>query len=43
MTGTKQPPSAKRILSILVDLYAEQMGVKVQYQIETNEETEERK
>lgn len=38
---TNKPPSAKRILSILVDLYADQMGVKVQYQIETTEETEE--
>lgn len=37
------PPSAKRILSILVDLYADQLGVKVQYQIETSEETEEAK
>lgn len=42
MTYNK-PPSAKRILSILVDLYADQMGVKVQYQIETSEETEEAK
>ena len=42
MTGTNNPPSAKRILSILVELYADQMGVKVMYQIETKE-TEERK
>ena len=40
MTGTNKPPSAARILSILVDLYADQMGVKVKYQIETSEETE---
>lgn len=42
MTGTNNPPSAERILSILVELYADQMGVKVKYQIETKE-TEERK
>lgn len=35
------PPSAERILSILADLYADQMGVKVKYQIV--EETEETK
>lgn len=34
------PPTAERILSILVDLYADQMGVKVKYQIETSEEKE---
>lgn len=43
MAGMNKPPSAKKILSILVDLYADQMGVKVQYQIETNKETEEEK
>lgn len=36
-----RPPSAERILSILADLYADQMGVKVKYQIV--EETEETK
>jgi hypothetical protein len=40
MTGTNKAPSAERILSILVDLYADQMGVKVKYQIETSEEAE---
>lgn len=43
MDGNNKPPSAERILSILVELYADQMGVKVQYHIETNKETEERK
>lgn len=33
-------PSAKRILSILVDLYADQMGVNVKYHIEDSEEYE---
>lgn len=28
------PPSAEKILSLLVDLYAKQMGVKVDYKIE---------
>lgn len=41
MTGTNQPPSAARILSILVELYADQMGVKVKYQIVDGEEKEE--
>lgn len=41
MNGNNNPPSAERILSILVDLYADQMGVKVQYRIETSKETEE--
>ena len=27
-------PSTEKILSLLVDLYAKQMGVKVNYQIE---------
>ncbi len=27
-------PSAEKILSVLVDLYAKQMGVKVKYEIE---------
>jgi len=27
-------PSAEKILSVLVDLYAKQMGVKVNYKIE---------
>ena len=43
MTGTSKAPSADRILSILVELYADQMGVKVKYQIETTKETEEAK
>lgn len=43
MAGTNNPPSAARILSILVDLYADQMGVKVKYQIVDSEETEELK
>jgi hypothetical protein len=29
-----QQPSAEKILSLLVDLYAKQMGVKVKYSIE---------
>lgn len=37
MDGNNKPPSAERILSILVELYADQVGVKVQYQIETEE------
>lgn len=36
-------PTAERILSILADLYADQMGVKVKYQIVDSEETEELK
>ena len=27
-------PSAEKILSLLVDLYAKQMGVKIEYEIE---------
>ena len=27
-------PSAEKILSVLVDLYAKQMGVKVKYELE---------
>lgn len=27
-------PSAEKILSLLVDLYAKQMGVKIEYKIE---------
>lgn len=27
-------PSAEKILSLLVDLYAKQMGVKIKYKIE---------
>lgn len=33
MLGTNQPPSAERILSLLVELLADQYGVKVKYQI----------
>ena len=40
MSGTKTTPSAARILSILVDLYADQMGVKVKYRIENSDEEE---
>lgn len=36
-------PTAERILSILADLYADQMGVKVKYQIVDSEEKEETK
>lgn len=43
MTGTNIPPSAERILSILVDLYADQMGVKVKYTIENSKTEEETK
>lgn len=43
MDENNNPPSAERILSILVDLYADQMGVKVKYHIETSKETEEHK
>lgn len=41
----KNAPSPEKILSILVDLYADQMGVKVKYKIEKSEdlEMEERK
>ncbi len=35
------PPTAERILSLLADLYADQMGVKVKYQITDSEEKEE--
>lgn len=28
-------PSAEKILSLLIELYAQQMGVKVKYEIET--------
>lgn len=31
-------PSAEKILSVLVDLYAKQMGVKVTCKIETKKE-----
>lgn len=41
MTGKNKPPSAERILSLLVDLLADQYGVKVKYQIESKEEAEE--
>lgn len=41
MNGTNTQPSAERILSILVELYADQMGVKVKYRIETSGEKEE--
>lgn len=30
-------PSAEKILSVLVDLYARQMGVTVKYTVETKE------
>lgn len=30
-------PSAEKILSVLVELYAKQMGVKVKYEIVTKE------
>ena len=43
MILANKPPSAERILSILVELYADQMGVKVKCQIEKNEETEGKK
>ena len=33
-------PSAEKILSLLVDLYAKQMGVKVNYEIEKGESNE---
>lgn len=36
-----RPPSAERILSILVELLADQYGVKVKYQIEENGVTKE--
>lgn len=36
----KNAPSPERILSILVELYADQMGVKVKYQIEKSEDSE---
>ena len=35
------PPTAERILSLLADLYADQMGVKIKYQIVENDETKE--
>ena len=31
MSRTNEPPTAKRILSLLVDLLADQYGVKVSY------------
>ena len=33
----KNCPSAERLLSILIDLYADQMGVKVEYEIRDEE------
>ena len=30
-------PSAEKILSLLVDLYAKQMGVKIKFEIEKGE------
>lgn len=41
MDGNNRAPSPERILSILVDLYADQVGVKVKYQIVDSEEKEE--
>lgn len=38
MDGNNRAPSPERILSILVELYADQMGVKVKYKIENLEE-----
>ena len=40
MTGTNKPPSAERILSLLVELLADQYGVKVKYEIETSNKKE---
>ena len=34
----KNVPKAERILSILAELYADQMGVKLEYKIEGTEE-----
>lgn len=34
-------PTAERILSLLADLYADQMGVKIKYQIVEGDETKE--
>lgn len=34
-------PSAEKILSVLVDLYAKQMGVKIQFEIERGKNNEE--
>lgn len=34
------PPSAERILSILADLYADQMGVEIKYKIVDKEDEE---
>ena len=35
-------PSAEKILSVLIDLYAKQMGVKAKYIIETKENKNEK-
>ncbi len=37
------PPTAEKILSILADLYADQMGVKVKYTIENGGNHDEKK
>lgn len=34
----KNAPTAERLLSLLADLYADQMGVNVQYEITKGEE-----
>ena len=31
-----KPPSGEKILSTLIELYAKQMGVKIEYTIETD-------
>lgn len=36
MTPSANVPSGAKILSMLIDLYADQMGVKVRYEITTN-------
>ena len=37
MTPSANVPSGAKILSTLIDLYADQMGVKVRYEITTRE------
>lgn len=40
MDWNNRAPSPERILSILVDLYADQCGVKVKYTIEKSEDSD---
>lgn len=37
MTPSANVPSGEKLLATLIELYADQMGVKVHYEITTNE------